>query len=96
MEKNNEILQIDSIQLLLQKSGDYLENIGFRSLTGDQIKQQLFDLLLESIKRVEYLAILENLFGNNEDLFTSMDEVEEFKSYNIKAKNYDDLYIHTY
>ncbi|PKC63801.1 hypothetical protein RhiirA1_537514 [Rhizophagus irregularis] len=206
MEENNEILQIDSIQLLLQKSGDYLENIGFRSLTGDQIKQQLFDLVknyctkikffellgfnknnlnsvldliknfnqslnylsiydhnhpvglssiilqnlgqllpfrleylclclrfntndfeiflknsqntfikklvirnqsrgeIENIlpyikkyimkmKRVEYLAILENLFGNSEDLFTSMDEVEEFKSYNIKNKNYDDLYI---
>jgi hypothetical protein len=217
MEENNEILQIESIQLLLQKSGDYLENIGFRSLTGDQIKQQLFELVknyctkikffellgfnnnninsaldliknvkqnlnylsiydhiglssiilqnlghilspssfilqnlgqllpsrleylylclrfntndfeiflknsqntfikkfiirnqskgeIENIlpyiknyiikmKRVEYLAILTNLFEDDKDLLFSIDEVEEFKSYNIKVKNYYDLYI---
>lgn len=41
----DKILQIQLLQLLLQKSGDYLENIGFDPSMNDELKQQLFELI---------------------------------------------------
>ncbi|CAB4431926.1 unnamed protein product [Rhizophagus irregularis] len=76
----------------------------------------LFDHILPYIKeyimkekRVEYLAIeahieIQVLLGSgtynicrrNKELFTMTDELKEFESYNIKVREYSDLYIRAY
>ncbi|CAB4403175.1 unnamed protein product [Rhizophagus irregularis] len=39
------ILHIESLKLLLQKSGDYLENIGFETSMNNELKLQLLNLI---------------------------------------------------
>ncbi|PKC70175.1 hypothetical protein RhiirA1_532897 [Rhizophagus irregularis] len=39
------ILQIEPLKLLLQKSGDYLENIGFETSMNNELKLQLLNLI---------------------------------------------------
>ncbi|CAB4426526.1 unnamed protein product [Rhizophagus irregularis] len=55
----NEISQIDeSSLLLLQKSGDYLENVGFSSSYFNLslvLKQQLLELLIKCCKNIKFL-----------------------------------------
>ncbi|RGB29600.1 hypothetical protein C1646_766408 [Rhizophagus diaphanus] len=49
-----EILQIESIQLLLQKSGDYLENIGFGFCIS---LEQLIELITKYCKNIKFLDL---------------------------------------
>ncbi|PKY19108.1 hypothetical protein RhiirB3_432088 [Rhizophagus irregularis] len=56
----NEILQIESIQLLLQKSGDYLENFGYRFDLDYNLslkKQQLLELITKYCKNIKFLDL---------------------------------------
>ncbi|GBC10874.1 hypothetical protein RclHR1_09980008 [Rhizophagus clarus] len=91
----------ESLQLLLQKSGDYLENFNLNYLSIDVWKgyydQQGSDYILHYIrefimkeKRVKYLA-----FNNedNGDLFNLENEVEEFKLQNVSIRNIYDLFL---
>ncbi|PKC69504.1 hypothetical protein RhiirA1_455938 [Rhizophagus irregularis] len=64
----DEILQIDSLELLLQKSGDYLENFGFGSFSNDsyirnelinELKQQLIDLIIKYCTKIELFDLFE-------------------------------------
>ncbi|RIA85784.1 hypothetical protein C1645_879078 [Glomus cerebriforme] len=50
-----EIFQIDSIQYLLQKSGDYLENIGLISIEFKQ--QQLFEIILKYCTKIKFFDL---------------------------------------
>ncbi|RGB36668.1 hypothetical protein C1646_741616 [Rhizophagus diaphanus] len=75
----------DSLLLLLQKSGNYLENFGFNS-----------DYIMKK-KKVKLLAI-KNTFTTEHhmksgDLSNSKDELEEFKFYNIRVQSYNELFI---
>ncbi|POG62763.1 hypothetical protein GLOIN_2v1693192 [Rhizophagus irregularis DAOM 181602=DAOM 197198] len=47
-------------------------------------------------KRVEYLAILENIDGKYEDLFFQKEKVKVFQLHGIKVLNYSDLVINVY
>ncbi|PKK68016.1 hypothetical protein RhiirC2_782803 [Rhizophagus irregularis] len=53
----SEISQIESFQLLLQKSGDYLENVGFSSNFNLSLvlKQQLLELFIKYCKNIKFL-----------------------------------------
>ncbi|RGB25973.1 hypothetical protein C1646_771028 [Rhizophagus diaphanus] len=53
----DEILNIDLLQLLLQKSGDYLENIGFESSMGNALKQQLFDPIKNYYSKIKFIKL---------------------------------------
>ncbi|GBC08695.1 hypothetical protein RclHR1_08310003 [Rhizophagus clarus] len=52
---NSEFLQIDeSLELLLQKSGDYLENLG---LFGNGLNQQLLELIIKFCFKIKFLDL---------------------------------------
>uniref|UniRef100_U9TWI9 Uncharacterized protein n=1 Tax=Rhizophagus irregularis (strain DAOM 181602 / DAOM 197198 / MUCL 43194) TaxID=747089 RepID=U9TWI9_RHIID len=52
----NEILHIESLQLLLEKFGDYLENFGFESKEDkyNEPKRQLFKLIMKYCTKIRY------------------------------------------
>jgi hypothetical protein len=55
----SEISQIESLKLLLQKSGDYIENFGY-GFTFDydpSLKQQLLDLIIKYCKNIKFLDL---------------------------------------
>ncbi|PKY19118.1 hypothetical protein RhiirB3_432108 [Rhizophagus irregularis] len=65
--------QIESFQLLLQKFGDYLENIGFGFFTNDELKQQLLELIIKYCTNIKFFELL----GFNEQcIFLSFDIIE--------------------
>ncbi|POG63376.1 hypothetical protein GLOIN_2v1687112 [Rhizophagus irregularis DAOM 181602=DAOM 197198] len=53
-------------------------------------------------KRVEYLAIegyieiQASTYRDKKELFFMTDELKEFESYNIKVKEYNNLYVRAY
>jgi hypothetical protein len=51
---NGEMLQIDSLNLLLQKSGNYLENLG---LFGNGLNQQLLELIIKFCIKIKFLDL---------------------------------------
>ncbi|RGB31960.1 hypothetical protein C1646_763491 [Rhizophagus diaphanus] len=53
----NEISQIKSIQLLLQKSGDYLENFGYGFSIDSLKKHQLLELITKYCKNIKFLDL---------------------------------------
>ncbi|PKK63852.1 hypothetical protein RhiirC2_788312 [Rhizophagus irregularis] len=56
----SEIIQIELLRLLLQKSGNYLENfeLGFMADEVTELKQQLLELILNYCTNVRYLNIV--------------------------------------
>uniref|UniRef100_U9SL03 Uncharacterized protein n=1 Tax=Rhizophagus irregularis (strain DAOM 181602 / DAOM 197198 / MUCL 43194) TaxID=747089 RepID=U9SL03_RHIID len=61
--------------------------------------EDIFPYIKEYImktKRVEYLAILENIDGKYEDLFFQKEKVKVFQLHGIKVLNYSDLVINVY
>jgi hypothetical protein len=70
------ILLIESLKLLLEKSGNYLENIGFNSSIGSEYKLQLFKLLKIYCTKIKFI----NLLGFNEqNIFLALDLIENIK-----------------
>ncbi|GBC04711.1 hypothetical protein RclHR1_05820003 [Rhizophagus clarus] len=82
----DEILHIDSLELLLQKSGDYLENFGFGLFANDwsihnvlmnESKQRLLELIIKYCKKIEFFDLLEcniNVYPKVYDLIQSTDQ----------------------
>jgi hypothetical protein len=55
----NKTLEIDLLQLLLQKCGIYLENIGFDSIFNNQLEQQLFEIK-NYCSKIKFISLLES------------------------------------
>jgi hypothetical protein len=53
------ISHIEALQLLLQKSGDYLENFGYGIVNGfdSPFKQQIFESLIKYCKNIKFLEL---------------------------------------
>ncbi|RIA87825.1 hypothetical protein C1645_827250 [Glomus cerebriforme] len=87
----NEILQIESLQLLLQKSGDYLENFGFDYLTNsNELKQQVLELVMKYCRNIKFL-----------DIYSNLDKQNIYSIFNIiknaqQNLNYLSLSLHSY
>jgi hypothetical protein len=85
----DEILKVESLQLLLQKSGDYLENIGFESSISNALKQQLFEPIKNYCSKIKLLK----LHGfNNQNIYSALNlikNIEQNLNYlSIDALNY--------
>ncbi|GBB91427.1 hypothetical protein RclHR1_18710002 [Rhizophagus clarus] len=50
--------QIESFQSLLQKSDNYLENIGFGFFTNNELKQQLLELIIKYCTKIKFFELL--------------------------------------
>ncbi|EXX64736.1 uncharacterized protein OCT59_019119 [Rhizophagus irregularis] len=53
----SEISLIESLQLLLQISGDYLENFGCGGYLNQSFKQQILELIIKHCKNIKYLDV---------------------------------------
>ncbi|EXX68190.1 hypothetical protein RirG_107290 [Rhizophagus irregularis DAOM 197198w] len=56
-EDEDKNLQIESIQLLFQKFGDYLENIGFESIVNCELKYRVLEIINNYCKRIKFFDI---------------------------------------
>ncbi|RIA84436.1 hypothetical protein C1645_415545 [Glomus cerebriforme] len=76
-----ETLQFESLELLLQKSGDYLENFGFISDEIDEIDEniestKLLKLIIKYCKKIKFLDLPEL---NGQNLNTALSLIENIK-----------------
>ncbi|GES79273.1 hypothetical protein GLOIN_2v1784886 [Rhizophagus clarus] len=81
----DEILHIESIELLIQKSGGYLENFG--SINESQLLVQLFESVKKCCNKIKFLYLVAGLNDQNINLVFSLIE-------NIK-QNLNYLFIET-
>ncbi|RIA80452.1 hypothetical protein C1645_838664 [Glomus cerebriforme] len=84
----SKLFQIKSFQLLLQKSGEYLENIGFGSLTSYDLRQQLFELISEYCTKIKFFKLPG--FYNSQSIYFAFDLIKNV------GKNLNYLSIHFY
>jgi hypothetical protein len=72
----NVFSQIESLRLLLQKSGDYLENFGFGFNNDLLLKQQLLGLIKKYCKNIKYF----DMHGfENQIIYLSFNLIENIK-----------------
>ncbi|PKY29881.1 hypothetical protein RhiirB3_484888 [Rhizophagus irregularis] len=75
MDKRS-VPHIDSLKLLLQKSGDYLEYVGFESSIDYELKLHLFKLFQIYCIKIKFLSLL----GFDDKIsFPALDLVKEFQ-----------------
>ncbi|RGB27814.1 hypothetical protein C1646_819528 [Rhizophagus diaphanus] len=89
----NEILNVESLQLLLQKIGDYLENFGFGFIEEtkyDEPKRQLLELILKYCTKLIYFDPgipddnnIYSLIQNGQNINYLTIEVDDFIYYTI-------------
>ncbi|PKC65755.1 hypothetical protein RhiirA1_460630 [Rhizophagus irregularis] len=53
-----ELPNIDLLQLLLQKSGNYIENVSFGPLMNNDTKRKSFELITRYCKKIQFLELL--------------------------------------
>ncbi|PKK66027.1 hypothetical protein RhiirC2_754158, partial [Rhizophagus irregularis] len=83
MSEEDKNLQIESMQLLFQKSGEYLENIGIDSYVNDVLKCRalefinnycerikFFDIHMSNIQKVHIVLDSVKIFGQNLNYFS--------------------------
>jgi hypothetical protein len=76
----NEILTIESLKLLLQKSGDYLENIGIKS-KNHKFQQELVQSIKINCTRIKYFELHEFDDQNIHSVFDLIKNVKQNLSY---------------
>ncbi|GBC10867.1 hypothetical protein RclHR1_09980001 [Rhizophagus clarus] len=84
----DKISQIESLELLLQKSGDYLENfIGYTSVYNLLLKQQLLELITKYCNNLKFLGLhgFENQITYNliENVNQNLNYLSISKDYNV-------------
>ncbi|GBB86041.1 hypothetical protein RclHR1_01250004 [Rhizophagus clarus] len=91
-----ENLPIDLLQLLLQKSGNYLENVGFESIYNNLLEQQLLEIK-NSCTKIKFVSFLES----DENVYSTINIIKDFgENLNYLSINfhgfystYDDIFI---
>ena len=72
---DDETFQIESFQLLLQLSGDHLENIGFGSLKSNELKQQLHELIIKYCTNIKFICIVGI---DDQNIYLAFDLIKHF------------------
>ncbi|RGB29628.1 hypothetical protein C1646_766391 [Rhizophagus diaphanus] len=68
----NEMHTIDSLKLLLEKSGDYLENIGIKSITY-KLQHQFIQFIKNYCTKIKYFELLE---FDNQNVYPTFDLIK--------------------
>ncbi|RGB24704.1 hypothetical protein C1646_772709 [Rhizophagus diaphanus] len=78
---NNEIQFVESLQLLLQKYGDYLENVGFAVGFSSFIseEQQLFESIIKYCKNIKFLDL--TITNNTRIIYSLFNLTENVKQH---------------
>ncbi|RIA86691.1 hypothetical protein C1645_828919 [Glomus cerebriforme] len=84
-----ENFQIENFKILLQKSGDYLENIGL--LKNELLNQQLIEMIIKYCKKIKFF----DLSGfNDQNIYFSLDLIKFFnENLNHLTINFDSFYM---
>ncbi|GBC33964.2 hypothetical protein GLOIN_2v1871146 [Rhizophagus irregularis DAOM 181602=DAOM 197198] len=85
-------LQIESLQLLLQKSGNYLENFGdclnYNDLSSDQ---QFLQLIINYCKNIRFLNLHSRINNITSLIFSLIENIKQNLNYlSIDLSNYED------
>src|SRR5205823_3957241 len=59
-----EAAQVESFRLLLQKYGNYIENIGLSLQTSSQSKKQLFEIIAEYCTKIKFFDLSASIEPN--------------------------------
>ncbi|PKK64777.1 hypothetical protein RhiirC2_787037 [Rhizophagus irregularis] len=95
IREDNEKLQIDLIQSLFQKSGKYLENIGFKLFINDELKHKLLVLINNYCEKIKFFDL--NIFNiQSSCLVLSLIKnfVQNLNYLSIDVHNYNTLFMH--
>ncbi|RGB21939.1 hypothetical protein C1646_776957 [Rhizophagus diaphanus] len=95
MNNNTSNLEI----FLKNLQNTFIKSLLIKDVIEKKENEDIFPHIKEYImkmKRVKYLAILENFDGIYEDLFIQKEKVKEFQLHGIKVLNYSDLVINVY
>ncbi|PKK64511.1 hypothetical protein RhiirC2_787386 [Rhizophagus irregularis] len=94
------ISNTSNLEIFLKNSQNtFIKRLLIKNVIVKEENEDIFPYIKEYImktKRVEYLAILENIDGKYEDLFFQKEKVKEFQLHGIKVLNYSDLVINVY
>jgi hypothetical protein len=94
----NSKLQVDQLELLLQKSGNYLENIKFESSMNNELKLQMFKLFKIYCNKIKFIDLLG---FDDQNIFSALDLIKNvqqnlnyltinFCRFGYYQSNYDD------
>ncbi|RGB39443.1 hypothetical protein C1646_754494 [Rhizophagus diaphanus] len=95
IREDNEKLQIDLIQSLFQKSGKYLENIGFKLFINDELKYKLLELIYNYCEKIKFFDL--NIFNIQSSclvLNLIKNFVQNLNYLSIDVHNYNTLFMH--
>ncbi|GBC02665.1 hypothetical protein RclHR1_04740008 [Rhizophagus clarus] len=75
---DSSILQIDQLKSLLQKSGNYLDNIGFELSISNELKLQLFKLVRIYCNNIKLVILLG---FDDQNIFPALDLIKNTQNY---------------
>ncbi|GBC04876.1 hypothetical protein RclHR1_05910009 [Rhizophagus clarus] len=85
----NEMLQIKSFQLLFQKSGDYLENLGFGN---HPLKKSLMELIIKYCTKIKFFELPTFDYQNFQNIYLMLDLIRNFGQHlNYLTIGYDPI-----
>ncbi|POG69543.1 hypothetical protein GLOIN_2v1625272, partial [Rhizophagus irregularis DAOM 181602=DAOM 197198] len=73
---NYSTLQIETFKLLLQKTGNYLENIGFGLSRNNKHKRKLFKLVKIYCVKIKFLEIFGISRFNNQNIYSVLNLIK--------------------
>jgi len=87
--ENRDEYDIKLLQLLFQKSGKYLENIGFQTLVKDELKQILLELVKNYCVRVK---VFDLKLPNIQSIYLAIDSIKNINHLHVEARGYGNNY----
>ncbi|PKC69334.1 hypothetical protein RhiirA1_456145 [Rhizophagus irregularis] len=91
---NNNSLEINSLKLLLEKSGNYLENFVLNSVTYNEEKSQLLELLIKYCANISFLDLMGLDHQNIFLVFGLIENIEQNLNYlSIDILNYSNHHL---
>ncbi|GBB99712.1 hypothetical protein RclHR1_03600008 [Rhizophagus clarus] len=70
----DKIVKLNSLNSLLQKSGNYLENFGLGTVSKDESKRQLLELIIKYCKNIQFFDLPE--FDDQNNLYLALDLIK--------------------
>ncbi|EXX63746.1 hypothetical protein RirG_149490 [Rhizophagus irregularis DAOM 197198w] len=76
LNEQPDILEIVLLQSLLRKTGDYIENIGFKHLISNKLRQQFFELTKNYCKNIKFFDLLG---FDNQNIYLAFDSIKNIR-----------------
>uniref|UniRef100_U9TZ86 Uncharacterized protein n=1 Tax=Rhizophagus irregularis (strain DAOM 181602 / DAOM 197198 / MUCL 43194) TaxID=747089 RepID=U9TZ86_RHIID len=70
----DKIIKLNSFNSLLQKSGNYLENFGLGTISKDESKKHLLELIIKYCKNIKFFDLPE--FDNQDNIYSALNLIK--------------------